>query len=328
MRRSLIWVALTLTLTLAPLIAFAQAPARPAAVDTAKLTFRWPAMVSARVDAERYRERHNGEKHDTSGASASYRMTAERTGDEYVVRFADFRLADDVGAGTREVAALVERVGALMPSYRVNAAGEFARLESPEIFRAGIDSMISSMLAKDRPPPPQLKQMLSTLTSDAMLTAAVAQEWNALVGTWVGGELEVGEAYVSQGEEPVPVFQNATVKFEYEFAALRRMSCDSVAAPTARDCVELQMVSKPDTAAMRQLLARFMSSLAPDVAKELDVVVDFDVQNVITLVARPESLLPVHLVISKEVTGTVRAEGKTEKMYQLDVKSQKYSYEK
>ena len=324
MRRSLIWVALTL----APLIAFAQAPAPPAAVDTAKLTFRWPSKVSARVDAQRYRERHSGEKHDTSGASASYRMTAERTGEEYVVRFADFRLADNVeGAGTPEIAALVERVGALMPSYRVNAAGEFARLEAPETFRAGIDSMLRSMLAKDRPPPPQLKQLLSTLTSDAMLTASVAQEWNALVGSWVGGELEVGEAYVTAGEEPVPLFQNATVKFEYEFAALRRMSCDSVAAPNARDCVELQMVSKPDTAAMRQLLERVMSSLAPDVAKEM-AFLDFDVQNVITLVARPESLLPVHLVVSKEVTGTVRADGKTEKVYQLDVKSQRYSYEK
>jgi hypothetical protein len=53
---------------------------------------------------------------------------------------------------------------------------------------------------------------------------------------------------------------------------------------------------------------------------------DFKVENVITLVARPESLLPVSLVVSKEVTGIVRSEGKTEKVYQLDVKSQKYTY--
>ena len=87
------------------------------------------------------------------------------------------------------------------------------------------------------------------------------------------------------------------------------------------------MVAKPDSAAMRQLIERAMSSLAPEIAKEMGFA-DFDIQNVITLVARPESLLPVHLVISKEVTGTVRAEGKTRKVYQLDVKSQKYSYEK
>jgi hypothetical protein len=166
---------------------------------------------------------------------------------------------------------------------------------------------------------------MSTLTSDAVLTAAVAQEWNALVGTWVGGELEVGEAYLTEGDEPIPAFGNAIVRFEYEFAALRRMSCDSVGAPSARDCVELQMVSKPDSAGMRQLLERVMGSLAPDVAKDMGFA-DFKVENVITLVARPESLLPVSLVVSKEVTGIVRSEGKTEKVYQLDVKSQKYTY--
>lgn len=324
MRRSLTWV----VLSLAPRIAFAQVPAPSSAVDTAKLSFRWPATITARVDAHRYRERHNGGKHDTSTASVSYRMTAQRSGEEYVIRFADFRLADGVrGAGAREVAAFAERVGAMMPSYRVSASGEFRRLESPETLRALMDSMVTALVAKDRPPPPQLKQFMSTLTSDAMLAAAAAQEWNALVGTWVGAELEVGEAYLTEGEEPVPVFQNATVKFEYEFAALRRMSCDSVAAPTARDCVELQMVSKPDTAAMRQLLQRFMGSLVPDVAKGMGFA-DFNVENVVTLVARPETLLPISLVVSKEVTGTVRAEGKTEKVYQLDVKSQRYSYEK
>jgi hypothetical protein len=322
MRRILVCLALSLV----PAVALAQEAKKPAVkVDTAKLTFRWPENVTARVDAERYRERHSGEKHDTIAAGASYRMTAQRTGNEYVVRFADFRLVDGVDAASPEVAAVVQRIGALMPSYRVSAAGEFTRLESPDTFRASIDSMIMTLIAKDRPPPPQLKQVMSTLTSDAVLTAAVAQEWNALVGTWAGAELEVGEAYLTEGDEPIPAFQNATVRFEYEFAALRRMSCDSVAAPGARDCVELQMVSKPDSAAMRQLLERVMGSLAPDVAKDMGFA-DFNVENVITLVARPESLLPVYLVVSKEVTGAVRTGGKIEKVYQLDVKSQRYTY--
>jgi hypothetical protein len=165
------------------------------------------------------------------------------------------------------------------------------------------------------------------MLSDDVLAASAAQEWNALVGTWVGAELEVGEVYGSEGEEPIPLFQNATVKFEYEFSAVRRMSCDSLAAPKARDCIELEMVSRPDTAAMRELLQRFMGTLAPDAAKDMGFT-DFGVENVVTLVARPESLLPVSLVVAKEVTGTVRAEGKTERVYQLDVKSQRYIYDK
>lgn len=323
MRRSLIWVALTL----APLVAFAQAPAPSAAVDTAKLTFRWPATVSARVDARRYRERHNGGKHDTTEIQLSYKMTAQRGTDGYIVRFHDFRLPERVqGAAAQQIASVVERAGALVPSYRVNAQGEFTGLESAEALRALIDSALAKMMAKDAAPP-QLKQLMSQMTSNEVLAATAAQDWNALVGTWTGAELEVGEAYVTEGEEPVPIFQNATVKFEYEFGVLRRMSCDSVTAPNARDCVELQMVSKPDSAAMRQLLQRFMGSLLPDVAKDIGFA-DFNVENVVTLVARPETLLPISLVVSKEVTGTIRAEGQMQKLYQLEVKSQRYSYEK
>lgn len=324
MRRSLVWVALSL----APLPAFAQAAVRSAAADTARLTFRWPATVSARVNAHRYRERHNGGKHDTTELQLSYRMTAQRGTDGYVVRFHDFRLPEGPrGAAAQQVASVVEHAGALVPSYRVNAQGEFTGLESAEALRAWIDSALAKVIAKDGPTPPQLKQLMSTMTSNEVLAASAAQDWNALVGTWTGAELEVGEAYASEGEEPVPIFQNATVKFEYEFGVLRRMSCDSVAAPTARDCVELQMVSKPDTAAMRELLQRFMGSLLPDVAKDMGFM-DFNVENVVTLIARPETLLPISLVVSKEVTGTVRVEGQTQKVYQLDVKTQRYSYER
>ena len=311
----------SLGLSLVPALAFAQGAKKPAAkVDTAKLTFRWPQTVTARVEAQRYRERHNSGRHDTTDARVSYRMTAQRAG--------DFQMHGGArGAGASEAASFMERMGAIAPSYRVTAGGEFARLESPEMIRRLIDSLFTSLTAKDGPPPPQVKQFMNTMLSDNVLAASAAQEWNALVGTWVGAELEVGEVYGSEGEEPIPLFQNATVKFEYEFSAVRRMSCDSVAAPKARDCIELEMVSRPDTAAMRDLLQRVMGTLAPDAAKDVGFA-DFGVENVVRLVARPESLLPVSLVVSKEVTGTVRTEGKMEKVYQIDVKTQRYTYQR
>src|SRR5687768_1920848 len=136
-----------LTLVLAPLTALAQGTARP---DTAKLTFNWPASVSARVEAQRYRERVSNGKHDTSDVRLSYRMTAQRRGNEYIVRFADFQLPKAArGARAGQAAAFAERIGGIVPSYRVNAAGEFAGLESPGVIRAFIDSMLTSMSAKD-----------------------------------------------------------------------------------------------------------------------------------------------------------------------------------
>ncbi|MGQ0713821.1 MAG: hypothetical protein ACT4PJ_08815 [Gemmatimonadaceae bacterium] len=320
---------LLMPLLFAPAVAYAQAAPATPTPDVAKLTFAWPTPTRARVETQRYRERHTGDKHDTTAIRMSYRMTADREGTDYVIRFDDFQLPDaNPGATgvTATATALIERLGALVPSYRVSGEGEFTRLEAVEAIRAFMDSMFAPLLAKDGPPPPQLKQLLATMTSDEVLSSSAAQEWNALVGTWVGAELEVGEAYVTSGEEPVPIFQGANIHFDYEFSALRRMSCDSVTAPAARDCVELQMVSKPDSAAMRQFLQRFMSSIVPDAAGV--GFTNFDVENVVTLVARPESLLPVFLVVSKEVTGTMRAEGKEEQLYQLDVRTAKYTYVK
>jgi hypothetical protein len=326
MRRTL----LCLALCLAPALLDAQAA--PASVDTAKLEFAWPARTTARVEARKYRERKIGAKDDTTDVALTYRMTAVRAGEEYVVSFDDFRLPDGAPPSAQaEVTTLVDRVGALLPTYRVSATGEFTRLESTDAIRALVDSLIGRVESEKGPIPPQAKQVVAnvrnTMLSDAVLASAAAQEWNALVGTWAGAELEVGEVYGTEGEEPIPIFQGAAIKFQYEFAAIRRMSCDSIAAPSARDCVELQMVSTPDSAAMRQFLERLMTTLMSDAAKGV-AFTEFNVENVITLVARPETLLPISLVVTKEVTGAVRTEGKTEKIYQLDVKSQRYSYDK
>ena len=316
-----------LSFLLAPVAALAQGAPKKSepAPDVAKLTFAWPASVRARVEGQRYRERHKDGTHDTTVAHLSYRMTSEREGEEYVIRFDEFKLPA-APAGLAMEAAFIERIGSLIPSYRVNTAGEFTRLEKPEAIRALLDSVTASVLPKDQPTPPQLKQFLATMTSDEVLAASAAQDWNLLVGTWVGAELEVGQAYVTSGEEPVPVFQNANVRFDYEFAVLRRLSCDSVAAPTARDCVELQMVSKPDSAAMRQLIEKLTTSLVPDAAGV--VFTNFSLENVVTLVARPETLLPVFLSVYKEVTTAARGEGKEEKLLQIDVRTHWYHYDR
>ncbi|HEU5184901.1 MAG TPA: hypothetical protein VFU01_10055 [Gemmatimonadaceae bacterium] len=312
---------LALLLTLTPLALEAQTP------DIAKLTFAWPEKMMARVEAQKYRERNTGTRSDTSNVEISYRMTAQRTGNEYIIAFDDFQTPEGAPLSARqELASLTDRLGALIPAYRVTAAGEFARLESTATLRAFIDSLVKTAVGSASVTP-EARQMLQALGSDAVLASTVAQEWNALVGTWAGAELEVGEAYGSEGEEPIPILQGATIKFRYEFGVVRRLSCDSIAAPNARDCVELQMVSKPDSAALRQFLDRFVGRLMPDVAKELNFA-QFDIENVISLVARPETLVPMSLVISKEVTAKMKADGATEEMYQFDVKAWRYSYKR
>lgn len=302
--------------------------AQAQAADTVRLTFRWPDTTHARVEASRYRIRHTAQRQDTSGITVSYRMTAHRTGDEYIVSFDDYAVpgANTADSASRELASFMERLAAIVPSYRVNRGGEFVRLESPEALRAFMDSLFKSLTATTGPVPPQVQQLITNLSSDAVLSASAAQEWNAIVGTWIGGEVELGQAYESEGEEPIPVFAGTMMKFDYQFGALRRLSCDSVAAPNARDCVEMRFVSRPDSAAMRQFLSQFMNSVMPDSAASL-VFSQLTLENVITLITRPETLLPVSMVMTKEFSGTLQVAGKQERLYQLDVRSQHYSYD-
>jgi hypothetical protein len=260
--------------------------------------------------------------------NVAYRMTTTRAGNEYIVRFDDFSFPALEAPSPRgsEMAKVLEGLAAIAPNYRVSDEGEFLRLEAPHLIRAFIDSLLSS-LTKDREPlPAQSQQFLSNLTTDEVLGSLAAQEWNALVGTWIGGELEVGAAYASEGEEPLPIFGGATMKFDYEFGALRRMSCDSTTTPATRDCVELQFISRPDSAAMREFLGRFLRELIPDSIASV-AFQELDVVTVVTLVTRPESLIPMSLVMTKEISGTISAEGETGEVYQLDVRSQKYTYD-
>ena len=45
------------------------------------------------------------------------------------------------------------------------------------------------------------------------------------------------------------------------------------------------------------------------------------------LISRPESLLPVRVVMSKEISTTVRQDGKDGSSYQLDWRELRFAYE-
>lgn len=189
-------------------------------------TVRWPEVTRARVEASRYRIRHTAERQDTSGITVSYRMTARRTGDEYVISFDEYTVpaAGAADSASRELASFVQRLAAIVRSYRVNRDGEFVRLESRGALRAFMDGLFRSLTAKSGPVPPQVQQLITNLSSDAVLSASAAQEWNAIVGTWIGGQVELGQAYESEGEDPIPVFSGTMMEFDYQFGALRRLS--------------------------------------------------------------------------------------------------------
>lgn len=310
-----------------PTVSLAQRTANRVVPDTVRLTFRWPPVTNVRVEAHRYAEGFSEGKHDTTDVTISYRMTSQRSDSGYLIRFSDFAMPGELtGAPDDSSAAAV--LNAFLPNYRVSLTGEFVGLESPELVRAVIDSLMRSRTDPSDPMPPQAQDLLRHVTSPAVLAAFAAEDWNELVGTWFDAEFEIGQVYTAESVEPYPLFPGAQVLMRFRYSALRRLACDSVAAPHARDCVELRAISAPDSAAMRALLDRMVSDLAPDKPDGIGFT-SMSIVNDVRLIARPETLLPVHVVRTKRSSGSARTgAGKTETFYRLDIRSRTYRYDK
>lgn len=293
-----------------------------ASADTARLTFAWPIGTSADVTASRHRQRMSETSSDTSETRLAYRLHVVPHDGGQRITYSDFRLLGAEVANPA-VSAAMAQLAELMPSFVVSDSGEFMGPANLSVLRATMDSVLAPIRAEMQGKQPELEQLLASLTSDEMLSMRAAEEWNALVGTWIDAELEVGSEYELEAMETVPLFGGMEVPMTYTLGAVRRLPCDS--ADSGNGCVELQMVSRPDPAAMTKVLARVFAGIMPDgevVARNAQM----NIENTVILIARPETLLPYRVTVTKEVKFALQTEGKREEAHQLDVRKQEFRY--
>lgn len=315
--------------------AAAQAPdaARDtAAVDadtaTIAIRFGWTAGTVSQVETIRQRVRVSDGRSDTTRSGARYTMRVEPHADGLLVRYADLTvpaLDADTSAQARTAREFMARTANLMPSFVVGADAELLRLENVAQLQAFVDSLFAPMLAEMPDAPVNLRTMLQSLRSEEGLTALAAQEWNMLVGTWVGGELEPGEVYGYEAEEPVPLLGGATIPTSYEFGIVETLPCtDAADAPV---CVALVMHSAPDPEAMKALLARFMEQITTGTMPGGVAFEELDVATSLAVVLEPDTMRPYRLRSEKRLSGTVRAgaEG-TQPVSQVDERVSIFTY--
>lgn len=299
------------------------AQAAPAGADTVKLTFAWPTGAPASVIARRYRERLSDGTGDTTLSQVRYRMELRGHPDGFEVFTGDLKI-DGLENADSAVSAKLARVTSLVPAYVVTRDGEFRSLSDPARFRAMIDSLLAPVRAELHAANPGADSLLAAMTSDAMLAASVAQEWNAMVGFWTGGELEVGSAYEFEHTEPIPVL-GVDLPMRYEFGILGRAACDSAAG--GKGCVELQMIGEPEQKAVAALIADVMASAAP-AAHSVEVGSKLTIRTIVKVLAEPATLRPYYLAVSKEVDMAFTVDGVLSTVRQVDVREQWYAYGK
>ena len=286
--------------------ATARAQSRP---DSVSLRFGWPAGASARVDQEWSRVQVTPARRDSIGVRSRYRLLVRAhpegrlvQSDSFVITSASPANAPSQ-AGAAEAQQLIARLGSFQPSYVVSAEGEFVRLEGAERTKRLLDSLFAPLMRDMAGAPSGAREMFSSLSSPAVLTAAAAQDWNSIAGTWIGANWEVGEWYGTEQEELSPMFPGLEIPMQYEFSAAERVPCS--AGESARRCVRLEMVSAPDSAALRTLVGDFLARLAPDQKALLANLQSMRTTSELTVITDPRDLRPYEVTLVKRVDVSV-----------------------
>lgn len=301
--------------------------AQPA--DSVALRFAWPVGMSARVEQEWTRIQESPAKRDSTYVRSAYRLQvlAHPSGrliqvDSFAVLPSGGRAAPSAPGGDE----LLAQLGSLIPSYVVSPEGEFVGVADIDRLKSAFDSLLAPVRKGIDTLPPQARALMENVTSREALTAAAAQEWNVVAGTWVGADWEVGSLYGYSAEEPIAYLPGQKVKMNYEFAALERVPC--VEGEKEVRCVHLSMRSEPDSAAFANLLRDFFTQIAPEQRGLAEALRNMRAMNELTVIAEPSTLRPhwVELVKSVEVNvapAPGEAGGTTTR---VDRRAARYSY--
>lgn len=307
-----------------PLLTFAlaagavPAAAQEPAVETVALRFGWTAGQQAEVLTTRFRVRQ-AESTDTIQGQAAYRLRVEPHADGLLIRHDSVQLS-----GVNVPAASAANILAdLTPSYVVSDAGEFRGLHDAVGYAARMRTVVTGMLGEQASG--DAGQLLSQMLSEAALEGLAAQEWNAIVGTWVGADVDLGEQYQLTEVAPIALLPGETVPM-ITLVEVHRASCPG-AAVGQFDCVRMVLTSRPDAHAMRLVLQQFVDRVAsPGAGSQTPVFEELDIVTEVEVLARPESLRPERANVTKTVRGTMRLGEERRPMSNLDVRSYEYRW--
>ena len=156
---------------------------------------------------------------------------------------------------------------------------------------------------------------------------AAANEWNAVVGFWIGQEFEVGALYEAQAPAPLPLPGTPTVMMNSEISVVGKpFKCQ-----TDKDsplCVRLKTVTRPDQAEVKSVLESFLKKATEAAGREMRIIYkELDIITKIDMVTEIDTLKPHEYKMEKEVVATmIGPDGKESKGSLLDKRHSVYTY--
>ena len=126
---------------------------------------------------------------------------------------------------------------------------------------------------------------------------ALRQEWEVLVGTWAGADVDLGDTYHLSSVEPMPLIDGATVPALSEIR-VTRAACDAATADLA--CVRLQLIMRPDPVALRLVIEDAVAHAGEPVWQSIGWELEAEV------ITRPDTLRPLRATIRRRLEAAPR----------------------
>jgi hypothetical protein len=172
----------------------------PSATGEARtLTFAWPEDLEADVEVRKLRSGNNGRSRFERVIEGRYRLRTEPRGDALRVASEGLELTNlDGQRQTKSPADAIDDAAAsvlLAPTLLVDRDGTLREVEGIQELRRQVAERIAAKLA------PEMADRAEGIAARVLSQEKLSELWSTAVETWIGMEVEPGEAYETEVEE-------------------------------------------------------------------------------------------------------------------------------
>lgn len=292
------------------------------AVDKVTLTYGWKPGIYVKVEGFQRQQKFIGDQ-SRGGyqGSMSYIMSTQAHDDGILIDYLDIQssIESEDAAFQGWMKTYMEMLTSAMPSYIINGEGEMAGARGvPEFRQTMLDGM--ETLLKDAPPA-QKQQVLAGVSqalSEEMLNSKLADEWNMVVGQWLGAELEDDGVYEAEFETPMPALGNQPVRTVASYEFVGRVNCDS--SDKAASCAKLLFHAETDPVSVTEMLRKMIPEGQPVPDFKMSIVHDLE------LVTDPDTLLPYYVRQVKNTSSPMETPEGMATIRQVEESEYRYLY--
>jgi len=216
---------------------------------------------------------------------------------------------------------LLKQITTEIPDYIINSDGEFVRVDNLSAYQQRIETAVVSNLppdAKDRKD--EILAVVRPSLSEKFLAAAVTDEWNKMVGSWVSSSYAMGETYHFREAYYAPTLGDAPFVMEVS----RQIAGFAPCTGNASRCVKLIHIATVSGEDFRSAMAGFLEKTIGQPVNVTQV----SVVRKREIITEPDTLIPHRSRSSEETIVVIKdGSGKTHTSRDTEDTRVTYSYE-